>query len=212
MRRSNTETGCRLGVHRAATPTAAKRSDKLEHMNRRIEYLSLDDLTDNPSNPKSHRVDTITGSIGRFGFVEPIVRDERTGQLISGHGRADTLRSMKDRGDSPPEGVTDTWDVPVMVGWSSRSDAEANAALVAMNRTTELGGWDQEQLLSVLSDLEQNTTDGLEGIGYLEVELKHLAESLETGDDTGTGSSGEVDAKDLQFDHRCPSCGFEFNE
>ena len=40
-----------------------------------------------------------------------------------------------------------------MTGWSSRSDTEAGAALIALNRTTELGGWADEELIRLLTDL-----------------------------------------------------------
>ena len=40
-----------------------------------------------------------------------------------------------------------------MTGWSSRSDTEAGAALIALNRTTELGGWVDEELIRLLTDL-----------------------------------------------------------
>ena len=40
-----------------------------------------------------------------------------------------------------------------MTGWSSRADTEAGAALIALNRTTELGGWVDEELIRLLTDL-----------------------------------------------------------
>ena len=40
-----------------------------------------------------------------------------------------------------------------MTGWSSRSDTEAGAALIALNRATELGGWVDEELIRLLTDL-----------------------------------------------------------
>ena len=40
---------------------------------RALEYLRLDQLRPNPRNPKSHDLETIDDSVGRFGYVEPIV-------------------------------------------------------------------------------------------------------------------------------------------
>lgn len=63
-----------------------------------------------------------------------------------------------DAGELPPEGVIlkakvkPIAAIPVLTGWSSRSDTEAEAALIALNRTTELGGWDNEALLSALDE------------------------------------------------------------
>lgn len=53
---------------------------------------------------------------------------------------------MAGESKSPPEGVKigddGVWLVPILRGWTSRSDADAEAYLVAANRLTERGGWD----------------------------------------------------------------------
>lgn len=153
---------------------------------RRIAYLPLAELTADPRNPKAHDDEVIEKSIGRFGMLDPIVRDERTGFIVSGHGRSKSLLAMEKRGETAPEGVrtdpeTGAWLVPVVVGWGSRTDAEAGAALIALNRTTELGGWVDEALLDLLDDLA-DMEDGFEGIGFTEEDreaLEHLTYSLE---------------------------------
>ena len=59
----------------------------------RIEYVPLDQLKKAPRNPKAHS-DDIKTSIGRFGYVEPIVVDERTGCIVAGHGRREALLAL----------------------------------------------------------------------------------------------------------------------
>lgn len=148
---------------------------------RQIEHLSLSELRPDPRNPKGHSVETIDASVGRFGFVEPIVIDGRTGLIISGHGRTKTLRAMFDRGETPPEGVrvneAGEWLIPVVAGWASRTDTEANAALIAFNRTSEVGGWVDDALLGLLDELSQ-VEDGFEGVGYSERDLADLQSLL----------------------------------
>jgi len=125
-------------------------------------------------NPKRHAKD-IGRSIGRFGYVEPIVLDERTGKIVAGHGRREALMAMRKKGEAPPAGVKvegDEWLVPVLRGWSSRSDAEAEAYLLASNKLTELGGWDDAELASMLKDLE--IQDALEGVGFEDQEIAGL--------------------------------------
>ena len=51
---------------------------------RRIEYRDLKKLRADPRNPKAHAAEAIEASVSRFGFVEPIVVDERTGFIASG--------------------------------------------------------------------------------------------------------------------------------
>lgn len=154
---------------------------------RRVEYLPVAELAVDPHNPKAHADDVIDASIGRFGMLDPIVRDERTGQIISGHGRRKALAEREERGETPPEGVkvTDegTWLVPVVVGWASRTDTEASAALIALNRTTELGGWVDEELLGLLEQItESGDENALEGVGFTEADreaLEHLSYTME---------------------------------
>lgn len=165
-----------------------------EQPSRRVEYLPLSEVVGNEHNPKAHALDTLDASVGRFGFVEPIVVDGRTGLVISGHGRSKTLAAMEARGDSAPDGVQTgpdgRWLVPVVTGWSSRTDTEANAALIALNRTTELGGWVDEELLGLLETLGDSPY-GFDGVGYDEQSIedlraylssKDLAESWDTED------------------------------
>lgn len=151
---------------------------------RRISYLPIAELVEDPRNPKNHDDDAIDSSIGRFGMLDPIVRDERTGRIVSGHGRRRALAEMEAHGESAPEGVrvdpeTGKWLVPVVTGWASRTDTEAAAALIALNRTTELGGWADEQLLELLDELSAED-DGLAGVGYTDAEILALQKSLES--------------------------------
>jgi DNA modification methylase len=173
---------------------------------RRIDHLPLKDLKGNDRNPKSHDLETINASVGRFGVVETIVLDERTGTIISGHGRAETLRRMKQRGETPPDGVmldeAGEWLVPVVRGWESRSDLEAGAALIALNRTTELGGWVDESLLDLLDELSE-VEHGLDGVGFDQDALDELRESLGDFDGLDLGTEKERPTRKV----RKPSLG-----
>jgi DNA modification methylase len=134
---------------------------------RHIEYIPINTIQSATRNPKRHADTTVQNSIGRFGMASPPVLDERTNRLVAGHGRLAALTAMRDAGQQPPEGIrtddTGQWLIPVYRGWSSRSDAEADAYLVADNRHTELGGWDHAEL-----------ADLLEGIGEIDPELVEL--------------------------------------
>ncbi len=150
---------------------------------REVRMVALTALRDHPSNPKSHADDAISGSVARFGYVEPIVVDERTGYTISGHGRTAALRRAFDADPTnPPEGVEvnkrGAWFVPVVTGWRSANDAEARAALIALNRTGELGGWNDTVLLDLLDDLSQFDS-GLDGIGFDMSDLDDLTARLQ---------------------------------
>lgn len=136
---------------------------------RRIDFIPLSQLAKSGAkrNPKDHDIGAISESLKRAGYVEPVVIDERTGRLVAGHGRVETLEALKRDKAEAPAGVRDDggeWLVPVMRGWASESDSQAEAYLLASNRTTELGGWNQEQLEGMLKDLASQGE--LEGSGY----------------------------------------------
>lgn len=145
---------------------------------RHIEYLPLESLVPAERNPKRHKITEIVRSIDRFGFTTPAVLDERTGRLVVGHGRVDALTAMRDSGQAPPEGILlgadDQWLAPVITGWSSRSDAEASAYLVADNRYTELGGWDALQLDALLGEIGDVDQGLVAVVGFDDADLAEL--------------------------------------
>lgn len=126
---------------------------------RYVAYLPLDEVTAAPRNPKGHDTAAIHRSIGHFGFAELPLLDERTGRLVAGHGRHEQLISMHTDGATPPDGVQvdgdGTWLMPVIRGWSSRSDDDAEAYLIASNHITTKGGWDDRALAEVLDELAE---------------------------------------------------------
>jgi site-specific DNA-methyltransferase (adenine-specific)/site-specific DNA-methyltransferase (cytosine-N4-specific) len=141
----------------------------------RLEYMPVEELKPARRNPKRHAPGALAASIDRFGYVEPIVVDERTGLLVAGHGRRETLLAMRKSGQQAPSGITDeggAWLVPVVRGWASRSDREADACLIASNRHVELGGWDEVALGKLLKEIGE-----LAGIGYSQEDLDKLLAS-----------------------------------
>jgi hypothetical protein len=111
----------------------------------RIEYVSLAEISGWPGNPKRHDLAGIGGSIDRWGFNDPLVRDERTGQLVEGHGRLAALEQRQRTGGPPPGHVRvdgGTWLVPVVRGVSFETEAEAEGYLLAHNQLPASGGWD----------------------------------------------------------------------
>ena len=143
----------------------------------RLEYLPLDAIVAAPRNPNAHNLPALAESIRRHGFVEPVIVDERTGFLLGGHGRVDVVSDMRTAEETPPSGISAEWDVPVILGWSSRSDAEAEALLLAMVNLTKQPISDTALLAQMLTDLASDP-DGLLGTGYDDTSLDLLLASL----------------------------------
>src|SRR5690606_12599650 len=80
------------------------------------------------------------------------------------------------------------WTIPVVRGWRSENDIEANMALVGANALTMAGGWsDPAQLVELLQ--EAAAGPGLSGSGYNLTTLDKLLSDLERaelGDHTVT--------------------------
>lgn len=165
------------------------------------EYMPVSNTESARNNPKGHDTTRIRGSIERFGFVDQAILDERTGRLVGGHGRLEQLREMRDAGENPPDGIvvddSGEWLWPVTRGWSSRSDAEADALLVALNRLTELGGWDDlGGLADILSAAHEADAALLDIAGYSTSELDTLLE-LTNAHTTTLGTDDDDDEDTL---------------
>jgi hypothetical protein len=165
----------------------------------KIEYLKLEEIRGWSRNPKDHDLGEIHKAINRFGFVNPLLLDERTGRLVAGHGRVEVLRQMKAAGQSPPERIIEdggSWLVPVARGVQFNSDVEAEGYLIADNRLTEIGGWKKDELVTVLSDLAAFGSEALDGIGYsgddLDAMIKDLAPKALGGSEGGPAGEDDL--------------------
>lgn len=147
---------------------------------RRVEYMPIAAIEPAHRNPKRHATEAIAKSVDRYGLAELPLLDERTGRLVAGHGRLDDLIARRRDGETPPAGVrlgpggAGDWLVPVIRGWASSSDEDAEAYLVASNRLTVLGGWDDEALADLLTDLQDQDADLLAVTGYTDDDLAGL--------------------------------------
>jgi DNA modification methylase len=147
----------------------------------RVEYLPLRSLQRAKRNPKKHEVDTLLASMQRFGFINPMILDERTGRLVCGHGRLESLLKAKSEGREPPDHIRlekGDWCVPVYRGIAFADDREAQAFLLADNQTTIVGGWDDLELKKIVEELGRD--EALLGTGF--EDLYHEQFSVEQDD------------------------------
>lgn len=177
----------------------------------RIEMVPLGTLRKWERNPKAHVGETIERSIARFGFVSPIVLDERSGKIAAGHGRAEALERMKAAGQDPPKRVEKApdgeWLVPVVRGVAFNSDDEMAGFAVADNALAIKGGWDDAALAEVLAPLRD--ADLLDGIGYEPADVDNLIRRV---GDAAIGEEelppDEFPEPDEETSHKCPRCSY----
>lgn len=170
----------------------------------KIEYVPLSKIKRLPGNAKKHDLDKLVASYQEFGMIDPIAVNDRSGFDFDGNGRADALERMKVKGIPPPRGVMvkgGEWLVPIVRGVDLSPRQEKRAAL-ALNRITELGGWD----IDALADLAANDADALAGL-WDEGELKNLIGQLP--ENVNFKEYDESIADDVKY-AECPKCGHKF--
>jgi hypothetical protein len=151
---------------------------------RRLDYMRITEIGRAVRNPKNHDAAGIDASMKKFGIVEVPTLDERTGRLVAGHGRLDSWQAAAAKGELPPAGVQlaedGEWMVPVLRGWTSTTDAEADAYLATSNKLVETGGWDDPALARFLDDLNAADPELMKITGFDDVELNSLLRHTDT--------------------------------
>lgn len=107
----------------------------------------------------------IKTSIETFGNVEPLVWNERTGNLVGGHQRMTVLKDM---------GYTEV-DVVVL----DLDDAQEKQLNITLNKVK--GRWDFDKLAELLTGMEDITPTGFEQweVDGLNTDYDHIADLLE---------------------------------
>ena len=161
-------------------------TDKHPHIDESLQKLAVpvESLTLDPANARKHperNLETIKGSLERFGFRQPVVVQKQGMIVRAGNARVQVARAM---------GWT---HVPAVI--VDEADVEATAYAIADNRTSELAEWDKNTLASLLESLDSDTQ---EAAGWSGDELDELMEGL------GEFSIDEADAPDLRSGDREP--------
>ena len=133
-----------------------------------VTYLRTKALKPDPRNPRVHtdkQVRQIAQSIESFVFNVPLLIDDQQ-QVIAGHGRLMAARKMG-------------WDTVPTIKLGHLTDSQRMAFLIADNKLTENGSWDERMLgeqLKILSELELDFD--LEAIGFEVPEIDLLVDGL----------------------------------
>lgn len=138
----------------------------MESTSLNIRRVPLDSIHLDPANAREHgeeNLDAILGSLKRFGQVEPLVVQKRSGRVIGGNGRLVAMKKL---------GWTECDIVEVDI-----DDLQATASGIALNRTGELAPWSDQTLAKLLEELKAN--DALDGIGYSVADLNALLDSIQ---------------------------------
>jgi DNA modification methylase len=145
-----------------------------------VHYVSLASLADKflSGNSKKHDMGTLSESVNRYSFRDPIAFDSAlnggTGGIVEGNGRLNYLIQAKEQGQAAPRGikaVEDDWYVPVVFGVNAASEAEGIAYSISHNLSplwgSDLDFIDQTRLFD--EDLLRDQLTGLADLDLLPI-------------------------------------------
>ena len=164
-------------------------------MNLSLDYWPIDRCVDYSRNPRKNDtvIHKMVASITEFGFTIPILV-KSDGLVIDGHLRLKAARQLK------------MDQVPVVIA-DHLSDVQIKAFRLLANRSANWAEWDDELLKLELDDLKSFDFD-LTLTGFDDHELTYNNQSIFEPE----SSTQEIDPDGYELDHRCPRCGFEFND
>ena len=144
-----------------------------------ITTMALDQLVPDPANPRTHderNLSAIRASLEEHGQVEPILVQQSTLMVIAGNGRMAAMKAL---------GWTDAQVALLDVG-----DTEARKLSIALNRSGELAGWDEEVLATHLRELS-NLADTFDptSLGFDVEEMDALVAAYAAMDQLNPGAS-----------------------
>ncbi len=149
-------------------------------------------------NPRKndHVVDRIAAAIREFGFRVPMIV-KSDGTIVDGHLRLKAAKKI---------GLT---ELPVVLA-DDLTPQQVKAFRLSVNKMAELAEWDEDLLRLELRELGDMGFDlELTGFGLDEVGTMLLG-----GDGLDAHGDGpkEIDPDSYELGHRCPRCGFEFDD
>lgn len=138
-----------------------------------VESVAISTLNEAAYNPRKisrEQLERLKGSIRQWGFVDPIIANRTTGNIVGGHQRVKAARAL---------GLE---DVPVV--WVELDDANEKALNVALNKHG--GEWDAEALPALLDEITAAGIE-LELTGFTAEELDDMIADLGVGSEAANG-------------------------
>lgn len=153
-----------------------------DHLAQTYELVPVTDLVEHPGNPRRSDDRAIEELIRANGFYGVLTVQASTRHVLAGNGR---LRAAQRIGLAV---------VPVV--WADVDDAEAERILLADNRASDLGGYDDAALVALLEQMDS----GLAGTGYNDADQALLARHLGRSGYGSAGSSPTPEERQAAFE------------
>ena len=144
----------------------------------------------NPRIISEHALEGLEASIEKFGYVEPLIWNARTGNLVSGHQRYKILEKQKVKAVEV-----------VVVDLSEEDEKKLN---LTMNNEQIRGEWDIPRLRDLMEQFDDNDLD----FGSLNLEELNLKYPEDDEEELDEFPSVDIEK---ETDYCCPKCGYEWN-
>ena len=121
------------------------------------QYIKISELTPYENNARTHsneQIEAICNSIKEFGFINPVIIDENN-MILVGHGRIEAAKVLG-LDEAPYRRVTNL------------TEDQKRAYILADNKLSDLGGWDEDLLAQELGEIELDMS--LFGFDNIELE------------------------------------------
>jgi len=159
----------------------------------KIKYIPIDDLNPAPYNPRQisrEEMVKLTKSINEYGFVDPVIVNNRTGNIVGGHQRVEAAKFL------------DLKEIPIIE--VDLDPVMEKAFNLALNKIS--GEWDLPKLKDILGELDLGDFD-IELTGFDEIEVERLMTSIELD----PPDEDEKDREPTEIQCKCPECGHKFS-
>lgn len=129
---------------------------------KKIKISELKKAGYNPRKISPEELEKLKNSIKKFGYVEPIIMNQRTGNIVAGHQRLQALEALKHE-----QVDVITIDIP---------ENDEKALNIALNKIR--GDWDEQKLTELLGQIENDQEELLSFTGFGEKEIAALLERV----------------------------------
>ena len=189
----------------------------------KIKLIDIEPADYNPRTITEEAKKKLRNSIETFGLVEPIIINTKNNRIIGGHQRYQILLDLCMENDNLAE---KEFDYLVKDDYGFIFDSEKliienedyeKALNIVLNNTNLMGDYDYQKLGNLLEDLEFNGFN-VEFTGFDDLEVNIFSQFDYEGEDfnsedlDNTSDFKEIDIEEFEGQHKCPKCGFEWND
>jgi ParB-like chromosome segregation protein Spo0J len=181
-------------------------------------YVPIKKLKFHPKNEELRsisyeRLQDLKDSLIKKGFYEPILVWKKKGYVLAGNQRLRAAQELIAEGYEfvTPDGKVN--ELPVVI-----EDVDESMAMQILHQANNHhGDWVQQKLAEAIKEAEGLGISAVD-LGYTDAEVKNIMKEAERmvklAEDDLSDRNREINADDFgeELDHKCPKCGFEYNE